>query len=81
MDGAWSAAAVRRAEAQLMAHVPPGTLMQRAAAGLAMAATAARPAGSTPTRVPERIVRPRSKDIVATGVAAATRRLSGRSPR
>ncbi|MBO3734275.1 NAD(P)H-hydrate dehydratase [Glycomyces niveus] len=35
MDGAWSAAAVRRAEAQLMAQLPPGTLMQRAAAGLA----------------------------------------------
>jgi hydroxyethylthiazole kinase-like uncharacterized protein yjeF len=35
MDGAWSAAAVRRAEAQLMAKLPPGTLMQRAAAGLA----------------------------------------------
>ncbi|NUQ90753.1 MAG: bifunctional ADP-dependent NAD(P)H-hydrate dehydratase/NAD(P)H-hydrate epimerase, partial [Glycomyces artemisiae] len=35
MDGAWTAAAVRRAEAQLMATLPPGTLMQRAAAGLA----------------------------------------------
>ena len=35
-------------------------------------ATAASPAGSTPTSVPERIVRPRSKDTVATGVAAAT---------
>lgn len=35
MDGAWSAAAVRRAEAQLMSRLPPGTLMQRAAAGLA----------------------------------------------
>jgi hydroxyethylthiazole kinase-like uncharacterized protein yjeF len=35
MDGAWSAAAVRRAEAQLMSKLPPGTLMQRAAAGLA----------------------------------------------
>ncbi|WP_030162081.1 bifunctional ADP-dependent NAD(P)H-hydrate dehydratase/NAD(P)H-hydrate epimerase [Glycomyces sp. NRRL B-16210] len=35
MDGAWTAAAVRRAEAQLMSRLPPGTLMQRAAAGLA----------------------------------------------
>ncbi|MEU6858232.1 NAD(P)H-hydrate dehydratase [Glycomyces sp. NPDC046736] len=35
MDGAWTAAAVRRAEARLMSKVPPGTLMQRAASGLA----------------------------------------------
>ncbi|MCD0443600.1 NAD(P)H-hydrate dehydratase [Glycomyces sp. A-F 0318] len=35
MNGAWSAAAVRRAEAQLMSLLPPGALMQRAAAGLA----------------------------------------------
>ncbi|THV24373.1 NAD(P)H-hydrate dehydratase [Glycomyces paridis] len=35
MNGAWSAAAIRRAEAQLMSRLPPGTLMQRAAAGLA----------------------------------------------
>ena len=34
MDGAWSVAAVRRAESQLMALLPPGALMQRAAAGL-----------------------------------------------
>ncbi|WP_100445041.1 NAD(P)H-hydrate dehydratase [Glycomyces xiaoerkulensis] len=38
MDGAWSAAAVRRAESELMPKLPPGTLMQRAAAGLAAAA-------------------------------------------
>jgi hydroxyethylthiazole kinase-like uncharacterized protein yjeF len=37
MDGAWSAAAVRRAEARLMSRLPPGALMQRAAAGLATA--------------------------------------------
>ncbi len=35
MDGAWSSAAIRRAEAELMPRLPPGTLMQRAAAGLA----------------------------------------------
>src|SRR5690625_4096304 len=35
MDGAWSSAAIRRAEAELMPQLPPGTLMQRAAAGLA----------------------------------------------
>jgi len=35
MNGAWSAAAVRRAEAHLMSQLPPGTLMQRAATGLA----------------------------------------------
>lgn len=35
MDGAWSSAAVRRAEADLMPKVPPGALMRRAAAGLA----------------------------------------------
>ncbi|WP_051393084.1 bifunctional ADP-dependent NAD(P)H-hydrate dehydratase/NAD(P)H-hydrate epimerase [Glycomyces arizonensis] len=40
MDGAWSSAAVRRAEAELMPKLPPGTLMHRAAAGLA--ATCAR---------------------------------------
>ncbi|MCH7232065.1 NAD(P)H-hydrate dehydratase [Glycomyces sp. L485] len=38
MDAAWSSAAVRRAEAELMPKLPPGTLMQRAAAGLASAA-------------------------------------------
>jgi len=35
MDGAWSSAAVRRAEAELMPRLPPGELMRRAAAGLA----------------------------------------------
>lgn len=35
MDGAWSSAAIRRAESELMPKLPPGTLMQRAAAGLA----------------------------------------------
>ncbi|HZB48212.1 MAG TPA: NAD(P)H-hydrate dehydratase [Mycobacteriales bacterium] len=35
MRGAWSVAAVRAAEEELMARVPPGALMQRAAAGLA----------------------------------------------
>ena len=35
MDGAWSSAAIRRAEAELMPKLPPGTLMQRAAAALA----------------------------------------------
>ncbi|HEU5128710.1 MAG TPA: NAD(P)H-hydrate dehydratase [Glycomyces sp.] len=37
MDGAWSSAAVRRAEAELMPKLPPGALMRRAAAGLATA--------------------------------------------
>ncbi|WP_035702380.1 NAD(P)H-hydrate epimerase, partial [Glycomyces tenuis] len=37
MDGAWSSAAVRRAEAELMPKLKPGALMQRAAAGLAAA--------------------------------------------
>lgn len=37
MDGAWSSAAVRRAEAELMPRLPPGELMRRAAAGLATA--------------------------------------------
>jgi hydroxyethylthiazole kinase-like uncharacterized protein yjeF len=35
MKGAWSAANIRAAEKTLMARVPPGALMQRAAAGLA----------------------------------------------
>ncbi len=35
MRGAWRVADVRAAEAALMATLPPGTLMQRAAAGLA----------------------------------------------
>lgn len=35
MRGVWRAADVRAAEAELMATLPPGTLMQRAAAGLA----------------------------------------------
>src|SRR5688572_6222428 len=35
MRGAWRADDVRVAEDRLMATVPPGTLMQRAAAGLA----------------------------------------------
>ncbi|HEX2416498.1 MAG TPA: NAD(P)H-hydrate dehydratase [Micromonosporaceae bacterium] len=35
MRGAWPAAAVREAEAALMARLPEGALMQRAAAGLA----------------------------------------------
>ncbi|MGH3730662.1 MAG: NAD(P)H-hydrate dehydratase [Micromonosporaceae bacterium] len=35
MRGAWPVAAVRDAEAALMATLPPGTLMQRAASGLA----------------------------------------------
>lgn len=35
MRGAWRVAEVRAAEQALMATLPPGTLMQRAAAGLA----------------------------------------------
>ena len=35
MRGAWRVSAVRAAEEALMATLPPGTLMQRAAAGLA----------------------------------------------
>ncbi|GAB3226765.1 bifunctional ADP-dependent NAD(P)H-hydrate dehydratase/NAD(P)H-hydrate epimerase [Glycomyces halotolerans] len=35
MDGAWPTAAIRRAEAELMPRLPAGTLMQRAATGLA----------------------------------------------
>lgn len=35
MDGVWQAAAVRRAEAELMRQLPPLTLMHRAATGLA----------------------------------------------
>ena len=50
----------------------PALVAPAADASREPAATAASPAGSTPTSVPERIVRPRSKDTVATGVAAAT---------
>ncbi len=37
MIGAWRVEQIRAAEAELMASLPPGTLMQRAAAGLAAA--------------------------------------------
>lgn len=44
MRGVWSVAAVRAAEEALMARLPEGALMQRAAAGLATVVTAGLPA-------------------------------------